>query len=166
MAWDPEIRRQVRHHYVTDKLDLEKAASLESVPVPTARKWKMADSLVGDDWDKARAAHSLTTSGASTIAQLVLHDFLIMYQETVTEVRDSGDVSPLDKAKVLSQLADSFQKTMSAVAKASPDLGRYAVATELMQDMADFVAETYPQYREIMVEILHPFGLHVTKKYG
>lgn len=166
MAWPPEIRKAVRNSYVVDKLDLEKAAAVHEVPYDTARKWKATDAAAGDDWDKARAAHSLTSSGAGTIAQLVLHDFLMMYQATVEEVRNAEGISAMDKAKVLSQLADSFQKTMSAVARAAPELGRFAVATELLSDLAEFVAREFPDHRAALLEVLEPFGAFVAKKYG
>ncbi len=163
MAHPPEARRAVRDAYVVDKLDLEAAAARAGVPYDTARKWKGADP---NDWDKARAAHSLTGAGAGTIAQLVLHDFLIMYQATVDDVKADCDMSAKDKAETLSRLADAFQKTISAVAKAAPDLGRYAVATELLADLAGFVATDFPQHRAALVDILEPFGAFVARKYG
>lgn len=166
MAHPPEARRAVRDAYVLDKLELAQAAARGGVPFDTARKWKAAAAGAGDDWDKARAAHSLTSSGAGTIAQLVLHDFLIMYQATVEGVKEAENMPAKDKAETLSRLADAFQKTMSAVAKAAPDLGRYAVATELLGDLAEFVAARFPQHRAAFVELLEPFGVHVAQKYG
>jgi hypothetical protein len=55
---------------------------------------------------------------------------------------------------------------MSAVAKAAPELGRYAVATELMADLAEFVAKRFPQHRAAFIELLEPFGAYVSQKYG
>ncbi len=165
MAHPPEKKAQVRTGFVTDKLDLEQAAIRAGVPYDTARKWKSLAAAAGDDWDRARAAHSLTSSGAGTLAQLVLHDFLIMYQETVEATKADVALSAKDKAETLSRLADAFQKTMSAVAKAAPDLGRFAVATEILADLADFVAQKYPQYRAGLVEVLEPFGAFIAKKY-
>jgi hypothetical protein len=166
MARPPEDKAAVRRGYVVDKLDLEPAAAAAGVPYHTARKWKTADAAAGDDWDKARAAHSLTSAGAGTIAQLVLHDFLQMYQATVDAVREDASLPAMQRAETLSRLADAFQKTMSAVAKAAPELGRFAVATELLQDLAQFVAAEFPGHRSVLVEILEPFGAFVARKYG
>ncbi|EME69727.1 hypothetical protein H261_11854 [Paramagnetospirillum caucaseum] len=166
MAHPPEAKAAIRHAYVVDKLDLEQAAARTGIPHATARKWKAAASAAADDWDKARAAHSLTSSGAGTIAQLVLHDFLAMYQSTVDAVRDDITLPAMQRAETLSRLADAFQKTMSAVAKAAPDLGRFAVATELLSDLAEFVAREFPDHRAGLLEILEPFGAFVAKKYG
>lgn len=166
MAHPPAAKNAVRDAYVADKLELTQAAARAEVPYDTARKWKSAAAAAGDDWDKARAAHSLTSSGAGTIAQLVLHDFLIMYQATVEEIKLAGDIGPMDKATVLAKLADSFQKTMAAVAKAAPELGRFAVATELLQDLAIYVGQHMPQHQEAVADILEPFGAWVAQKYG
>lgn len=166
MAHKPETRSAVRQSYVVDKLALEAAAAKHEVPFDTARKWKSTDAARGDDWDKARSAHSLTSSGAGTIAQLVLHDFLQMYAATVDAVKEDLTLTPMQRAETLSRLADAFQKTMSAVAKAAPDLGRYAVATELLSDMAGYVAERFPEHRHAFAEILQPFAAFVAQKYG
>jgi hypothetical protein len=166
MAHPPETKRALRDGYVIHKLDLDAAAGKAGVPYDTARKWKAAADRDGDDWDKARAAHSLTGSGAGTIAQLVLHDFLIMYQATVEDVKAADDMAAKDKAETLSRLADAFQKTISAVAKAAPDLGRYAVASEILADFADFTARDFPQHRAALADMLEPFGAFVARKYG
>lgn len=166
MAHAPEVRAAVRSAYVVDKLSLEQAAAKAGVPFDTARKWRAVEAAKGDDWDKARAAHSLTSSGAGTVAQLVLHDFLQMYQATVEAIRDDAALPAMQRAETLSRLADAYQKTMSATAKAAPDLGRFAVATELLNDLADYVAKEFPEYRAAFIEILEPFGAFVAKKYG
>lgn len=166
MAHPPEAKRAVRDAYVVDKLELQQAAAKVGVPFDTARKWKATAAAGGDDWDKCRAAHSLTSSGAGTIAQLVLHDFLIMYQATVEGVKEADNMPAKDKAETLSRLADAFQKTISAVAKAAPDLGRWAVASEVLSELAPFVAERFPQHREAFLDILEPFGAYLAQKFG
>ncbi|WP_413207984.1 DUF1804 family protein [Rhodospirillum sp. A1_3_36] len=166
MAHDPETREAVRAGYVFQRLTLEQAAGKAGVGLATARRWKSRAAAAGDDWDKARATYSLSGEGASTIAQLVLADFLTMYQATVEAVRDNPNVPAMDRAEMLSRLADAFQKTMSAVAKAAPELGRYAVAGELLGDLATFVAERYPQHMAAVHEIMEPFAVQMARKYG
>lgn len=166
MAHPPELRDAVRRSYVGDRLPLEAAAEKHCIPAATARKWKSVAAAIGDDWDKARAATALTAAGANTVAQLVLHDFLILHQSTVEALKAEEDVSALAKAEAMSRLADAFTKTMSAVAKAAPDLGRFAVASELMQDLVEFVGREFPDHRAALVEILEPFGAFVAQRYG
>lgn len=166
MAHPPESRDAVRRAYISDRQPLEEAARLAGIPAGTARKWKIAAEASGDDWDKARAVHALTAAGTASVAQLVLHDFLILHQATVEALKSDMELSPLQKAEAMARLSDSFTKTMAAVAKAAPELGRYAVATELLQDLADFVAERFPDHRAALVDILEPFAAFMARKYG
>lgn len=166
MAHAPEKKAAIRSRYVFDRLSIEVAAEREGVPVSTARKWKMAAEASGDDWEKARAAASLSTTGTQTIAQLVLVDYLALHQSTVEGIKTDGAIPAIQRAEALSRLADAFQKTMSAVAKAAPELGQYAVASEILQMQAVFVRENYPQHIDAFLEILEPFGLDVARKYG
>ena len=166
MAHAPETIAAVRDRCVAGKLALEQAAAQKGVPLTTARKWKSQADRAGDDWDRARAAHSLTSSGAGIIAQLVLHDFLMLHEATVEGLRADQTIPPLARAEAMAKLADAFTKTMSAVAKAAPDLGRFAVATELLQDLALFVRDRYPAHASALAEILEPFALETARKYG
>lgn len=166
MAHAPEKRGAVRAAYIFERLPLEQAAAKHDVPLSTARKWRALADAQGDDWDKARAAAGLSVGGVSTVAHLVLADFMTLYQATVDGVRDTPDLPPMARAETLSRLADAFQKTIAAVAKAAPDLGRYAVATELMQDLAEFVSREFPEHRAALADVLEPFALFVSKKYG
>lgn len=165
MAHGQDVRAKLRGAYIFDRLSLEAAADRVEVPVSTARKWKSLAAAQGDDWDKARAAAGLTSAGTALIAQMVLTDFLSLHQATMEQLR-GAEVPALAKAEAISRLTDAFHKTMSAVAKAAPDLGRYAVATELLQDLAVFVRDRFPQHGAAVAEILEPFAAHVAEKYG
>lgn len=166
MAHPPEMRQRVRALYVHDRLSLEAAADRAGVPLGTARRWKGQAEAEGDDWERARSAASLSQAGAGAIAQIVLQDFLTLHQAVVEEVKNLPAEGALAKAEAMSRLADAFTKTMSAVAKAAPDLGRYAVATELLQDLARFVTAKYPQHAPALTEVLEPFALDTAQRYG
>ncbi|MEW5727734.1 MAG: DUF1804 family protein [Pseudomonadota bacterium] len=166
MAHAPETREAVRRSYVSERLSLEAAAARHGVPFGTVRKWKAADEARGDDWDRSRAAAALSSTGAATVAQLVLHDFLLLHEATVEALKADQNLPALQKAEAMSRLADAFTKTMSAVAKAAPELGRFAVATELLADLASYVAEHFPEHQPALAEIFEPFGAFIAKKYG
>ncbi|WP_026872632.1 DUF1804 family protein [Inquilinus limosus] len=166
MAHAQEVKTAVRGSYIYERMSLEQAAAKHDVPVATIRRWKSLAAAMGDDWDKARGAAALSTSGAGMIAQVVLTDFLTLHQATMAQLLDADDVAPLDKAEAISRLSDAFHKTMAAVARAAPDLGRYAVATELLQLLAVFVREKFPQHAEALAEVLEPFAGHVAERYG
>lgn len=165
MAHPPETRQAVRRAYVYDRLDLEAAAARHEVGYATARRWKTQAAASGDDWDKARAATSLSAGSANTVAQLVLADFMANYQATMEDLR-SAEVPAMDKAEALSKMADAFTKTMSAVSKAAPEMARFAVASELVKDLATFTREQHPEHLDAVMDLLEPFGVYVAKKYG
>ncbi|SDH74836.1 DUF1804 family protein [Roseospirillum parvum] len=166
MAHPPETRAAARAAYVFERLPLDAVAARLELGAATVRRWKAQDAATGDDWDKARAATALSREGAGTIAQLVLTDFLAMYQATVEGLREDADISPMARAEGLSRLADAFTKTMNAVAKASPELHRFAVANELLRDLAGFVRRDFPEHVDALLEILEPFAADVARRYG
>lgn len=166
MAHPPEIRAKLRAAYVYDRLPLETAAERCGVSYATGRRWKSDAENEGDDWERARAAARLAGDGIRQVTQMILDDYLTLHQATIEAVKNSDDASPLTKAEVLSRLADAFTKTMSAVAKASPELGRLAVATELLQDLASFVRERHPHHAPALAEVLEPFAAEAARKWG
>lgn len=166
MAHGEDVKTTLRAAYIFDRLPLEAAAEKVGVPLGTARRWKGLAAAQGDDWDKARAAAGLTSAGTGLIAQMILTDFLSLHQATMEQLRSEVDTPAIVKAEAISRLTDAFHKTMSAVAKAAPDLGRYAVATELLQLLAIFVRDRFPQHGAAFAEVLEPFAAHVGDKYG
>lgn len=165
MAHAPEKRQQARAAYVYDRLTAEGVAAKIEIPVATVRRWKAAADAAGDDWDKARAAQAMSQAGAGAIAQMVLADYLILHQKSVELLNNAEGMNPLALADAMAKLADAFTKTMSAVSRAAPDLARYAVATELLGDLAQFAAERYPQHAGALAELLEPFAGHISEKY-
>lgn len=166
MAHSAETIARLRRVYVADRLGIEAAADKAGIPVSTARKIKARAEGKGDDWDKARSVAALTAAGAGSIAQLVLADFLALHQSTVEALRADAEIPPLARAEAMSRLADAFTKTMGAVAKAAPELGRFAVASELLEELASFVRAEFPQHAAAFVEVLEPFGGAVAAKWG
>ena len=79
---------------------MEMAAAKVGVPLGTARRWRGKAEEEGDDWDRARAAHSLSTAGTATVAQMVLSDFITLHLATMEEIK-GFESSPLEKAKAL-----------------------------------------------------------------
>lgn len=166
MAHAPETVARVRRLYVHERQPLEEAARLAGVGYATARRWKAAAEEDGDDWDRARSAARLAGDGVQHVAQMILEDYLLLHQATVEAVKADARISPLDKAEVLSRLADAFTKTMSAVGKASPQLSRLAVATDVLQRLTSFVGSDYPDHATALLEVLEPFAAELAKEYA
>ena len=166
MAHPPETSAKLRAAYVYDRLSLDAAADKAGVSIATARRWKRDAEASGDDWDRARSAARLAGDGTQTLAQLILDDYLLLHQATVEGVKTATDVAPIQKAEVLSRLADAFTKTMAAVSKASPQLNRLGVATDVLQRLSRYTAEVHPQHAEALLEVLEPFAAELARDYA
>ena len=156
----------LRRAFVVDRLPLEKAAEKAVIPYSTARKMKWRAGVKGDDWDRARTLSAMTQAGTGPIAQMALTDFLLVHQETMEQIKSDQNIPPLDKARAIAMLTDAYSKHIAAAAKAAPDLGRYAVAMEVMTDFAQFVQTRYSQHAAALVEVLEPFAAALADKYG
>jgi hypothetical protein len=166
MAHAPEIRSKLRAAYVYDRLGLDAAAEKVGIGVATARRWKAAAEAEGDDWDRARAAAGLAGTGLASIAQMIVADYLPLHQAVVEALKGDRDTSPLAKAEALSKLADAFTKTMSAVSKASPQLSRLAVATDVLQRLVAYVREVHPKAAPALLQVLEPFAEDLAREFA
>lgn len=166
MAHGPEIRARVRAAYVYERMSLEAAAEKVAVPYPTARRWKSDAEQDGDDWDRARSAARLSGDSLQLLGQMILEDYLVLHQATVEGVKSDPAASPLQKAEVLSRLADSFTKTMSAVSKASPELSKLAIATDVLKRLTNFTTDKYPEHAAALLDVLEPFAADLARSYG
>ena len=167
MAHSAEIRRRARAHYVHERLSLEAAGTKAGVTHSTIARWKREALKGGDDWDRARAASSISAEGLKTAAQAVLEDYLVQHQATLEGLRDpDATITPLQRAEVLSRLSDSFHKALAAHAKLQPELSRLAVAMDVMKLLAGFIREHYPQHVAVFLEIIEPFGEELSRAYA
>jgi|SRR5665213_2873320 len=162
----PEKRSLVRAAYVYQRQQLPAAAEQADVSLATARRWKADAETEGDDWDKARSVASLADTGRATIVQGVIEDYLKLHQSTIAQIMEARDFSPLAKAEALSRLADAFTKIMSASAKASPEMGRLAIATDVVKRLTDFVGARFPKHAAALLEVMEPFATELAKSYG
>jgi hypothetical protein len=166
MAHPPETTAKLRAAYVYERLGLEAAAEKAGVSIASARRWKRDAESAGDDWDRARSAARLAGDGNSLLSQMILDDYLTMHQSTIEGVKDAADMTPLQKAEVMSRLADAFTKTMAAVSKASPQLNRLGVATDVLQRLSRYAAEVHPHLAPALLEVLEPFSVELAREYG
>lgn len=166
MAHSPEIRDRVRRLYVFERLGLEMAALQCGVSMSTAGRWKRESLDAGDDWDKLRAANILAGGGIENVARAALTGFMTQYQATMDTLNSNAEIQAETKVKMLASLADSFNKTVSASRRVLPETSQLATAMEVVQALAVFIRENYPQHAAAFVEILEPFGNTLAKNYG
>lgn len=164
MAHPPELKSALRRAYVHDRLSLEAAAERLDIGVATARRWKSGAEAEGDDWERARAAISISSAGAANIAQMLISDYLPLHQAVIEGLRNDDQTPALVKAEALSRLADAATKTMGALAKATPALNKQAVAGEVLELFARYIGDRYPDLLPAFVDALSPFAAFLAKE--
>ncbi len=166
MAHGLETRRVLRGAYVHKMLTMEEAAKEAGISLGTAVRWKREAKADGDDWDKARSAALLSSNGAEAVSQIVLEQFVILFQSTLEALKNDMNSSPLSKAEAISRLSDAYNKTMSAVAKNNPKLNKLAVAMEVVNLQANFIRDRYPNLAPQFADMLADFGEKITEAFG
>lgn len=167
MAYDIRRRNEVKKNYVHKQLPMTQAAKLAGVPVNTARHWKNDALAAGDDWDKLRAAFSLTCGSRDDLMKTIINDYVICHQSIMESLKSpDNDMTAKEKVEALASLADGFSKTMKSAGQASPELSKLAVANDIIQLLGDFVAKSFPQHISAFIEILEPFGEEISRSYG
>lgn len=166
MAHPQEKRDALRRKYVFENQSLEVAAALIGIPFATARNWKYTAKEMGDDWDKARSANLFASGGIESIGQTLLAGFLVQYQSAFDDLEKSQDVNPLDKAKVLASLTDSYLKVVNANKKLLPETQAAAVALLVVEKLMQHISEVYPDKLADFALILQTFEQVMTREFA
>lgn len=164
MAHDDTKRQALRAAYVHDRLPLEEAARKAGVPISTAQRWKRQARAAGEDWDKLRAATLLAGEGMENVARQMLADYVVQHKALMEEISADTELGPAAKVDMLASLADSFNKTVAASRRVLPETDKLATALGVVNRLADFVREHFPQHVPAFVEILEPFGETLAKE--
>ena len=166
MAYSQQTITQARAAYVYEALNLEAISERFNVPRTTLVRWKKDALKNGDDWNRARAASRLSGQGTEAITAAVLEDFVLLFQSTLSEVKASQQINPVEKAEIISRLADAYTKTMNSAAKGSPRLDKLSFAADMLGDLVQYIQAHYPQHAVAMEQVLIPFGEEVGRRYG
>lgn len=166
MAYPPETISAVRAAYVYEALNREQLSGRFNVPVSSIARWKKDALKNGDDWDRARTAARLSGQGMEAVTSAVLEDFVLMFQSTLSSVKENPQILPLERAEIISRLADAYTKTMNAAAKGSPRLDKLSFAADILRDLVQYIQARHPQHAAAMEQVLIPFGEEIGKRYG
>jgi len=166
MAHPKQTRERLRRAFVTDRLSLEVAALKTKISYATAARWKAQALTAGGDWDKARAGQLMSDGGIEAVARQVLAGLVTQYQATMQAVTDDAGIEPAAKVQMLASLADAYNKTVSASKRILPETSELATAMQVVQHLAGFIRERFPQHRAAFAEVLEPFGEALTGIYG
>ncbi|ASC96484.1 DUF1804 family protein [Pseudomonas aeruginosa] len=158
MAHPKETRDALRRAYVLDRQSLEVAAAMFGVSYGTARRWKQQAEVEGDDWDKAQSAQLIAGGGLEDVARQVLAGLVTQFQATMEAIQVDAEIKPAVKVQLLASLADAYNKTVSASKRVLPETSALATAMEVLQRLASFIRERFPQHAQAFAEVLEPFG--------
>jgi Protein of unknown function (DUF1804) len=163
MAHASEKRTQLRGLYVFQRLPMEAACKAVEIPRSTANRWKAEAAQQGDDWDAVRAAVALGDDNFATLGRKLLEDYLVQHQATMDLLRADKKMSAIERAETLASMSDSFAKTMASFKRLSPELNRQAVQIDVLQRLAKFAQQRYPQHVQALLDMLEPFGVELAK---
>ncbi|EKD5600392.1 DUF1804 family protein, partial [Pseudomonas aeruginosa] len=124
----------------------------------TARRWKQQAEAEGDDWDKAQSAQLIAGGGLEDVARQVLAGLVTQFQATMEAIQVDAEIKPAVKVQLLASLADAYNKTVSASKRVLPETSALATAMEVLQRLASFIRERFPQHAQAFAEVLEPFG--------
>ena len=164
--YGPEVRREVRRSYVSDRQNLKACSSLHDVPYDTVRRWKREDAAKGNNWDQQRRAVQMSEGGIGDLTKIVLESFIPFFESTIKALKEGQFDDPIKQAEAISRLADAFQKTVKAAGAVDPELARLAISMDVIKELAAFVREKFPQHQAAVLEMLEPFGEHISQLYG
>jgi hypothetical protein len=161
VAHSQETKRKTRSEFVKG-MPLKAAAALHNVPYGTARAWKESAKKEGDDWDISRAALRLSDSGVRALTAEVIEDFVLLFKSTIDALKEDTKLTPLQKADVLAKLSDAYQKTIKAAGNSNPSLSKLAIGLDVLKRQLDFIRDKFPHHASAFMEILEPFGEHLS----
>lgn len=165
MAHSAETQARLRQLYVFERQAMRQATTSLGVAYDTGRRWKAQARVRGDDWDKARTAARIASGGLGSLTEAIIEDFVLLFQSTITALKNS-EGSPIERAEAISRLSDAYAKTVKAAGCTNPELARLGIALETIKLLGDFVSERFPQHAQAFLEIMEPFGAHVSQHYG
>jgi hypothetical protein len=166
VAHPDESRRAVRAAFVFEQQGLEVAALRHAIPLATARRWKAEAKAEGDDWDKARSAQMIAGGGMEDVARQTLGVIVRQVQATLDSIEADTKLSAADKVKLLTSLADSYNKLMATSKRLMPETDKLAVAADVQRRLIDYLKDMAPQLVAALVPHLQPFSEQLARDYG
>jgi hypothetical protein len=159
MAHPKERRNQLRGLYVFKQLPMEAACAAAGMPKTTGNRWKLEAKAAGDDWDSARAAVALGDDTFKQLSQRLLQDYLVLHQNMIEEIKANTNLTTAQKTQMLASLSDSFNKSIAAFRRISPEINSHAIALDVVSRLVGFIQAHFPKTAPAMLEVLEPFGL-------
>lgn len=160
-----DLKSKVRSGYVQGT-NLTVVAAAHGVPYATAVSWKTAAKKAGDDWDIARSARQMASSGAQEMFSGILAEVGAQYLHTLDLIKSNPDISVVAKGELLVKMVDGLSKTAKLAGLVSPEINELAVAMKVLKLLAEHIGENSPELRLQFVELLTSFGEELPRLLG
>lgn len=166
MAFDKTVQATVRAMYIKDCLPVEEISRKTGVANQTIWRWKsLALTRNHDDWDKLRAAHIVAGKKEEDFANSMLTGFVVMFDAVKQDLLNaSGD--PVEKARSLAGLSDSYHKIVLATQRLKPELDEYGVALKVLDKLATHIKAKQPELLVAFVNVLDSFAVELSRSLG
>lgn len=164
MSANEDLKRKARSDYVYRRMMQSTIAAAYGISEATVGRWKKAAKEKGDDWDKARTAHVIAGEGVEVVVSSVVEEFMIQAQSILEEIK-VGEHDTATKVTLLVQLSDAMTKMAASAKRFAPKVSELGVAQDVVAKLLEFVRESFPQYSNMILEILEPFGEHLAGIY-
>lgn len=165
MAHNHETRRKVRAAYVQG-MPLTTAAEANGVRYATSRNWKRADAEEGNDWDLARNARRISSSGVEAFANQVLDGLSEEFVATLAAVKADKAMPAQTRAQIMVQMSDAYSKALAASTRAMPNANRLAVAMEVIKFLSGYITQHAPQIRPAFLAAVESAGDALVGEFG
>lgn len=160
-----DIRRKARSDYVFRRFTQATIAAAHGVSEATVGRWKKAAKEEGDDWDRARSAHVIAGEGVEAVVSTIVEDFMIQAQAILDEIKHSEHTMQ-EKVALLVSLSDAMTKMAASAKRFAPKVSELGVAQDVMSKLLDFVRTEFPHHAQAVLEIIEPFGEHLSEIYA
>lgn len=165
MAHSQDTRDTVRRLYI-EGMPLNGAAITAGVSYDTARDWKAKAAARGDDWDTARSAYRISDRGIEELNKSLIEDFARQIITTTREIETAEGISPIDKARLLSQMSDAYSKFSKAFGRINPQYSGLSVALDTLKITVEHLKTKDPAALRALHPHLDAIGGILGKRYG
>jgi len=158
-------RLKARGLYIRECLPTEAIAARLGIGERTVQRWKADDLEQGNDWDAGCQAAHMARENIEISTQIYIANFVAFQQGALADIRANEDMTPGEKAQAVASLADSFSKTVKACAVTAPKISSLAIAVDIVQRLAAFVADRHPEAAQVLTGVLEPFMAELAREY-
>lgn len=166
MSRSKKTSKDARRKFVFERQAIPTIAFSLGVSESTVRRWKKAAKANHDDWDLVRSANMVSGEGMEAMVTDIVERFISQFEAAMTDLEADKNIGAMERVEALKSLGDAFAKTVASAGRVAPKISELSVANDVVKRFADYVQKNYPQHALALLEVMEPFGAHLTEVYG